>query len=114
MNKYTELSDFEINLLVAQSVLPETQYDVIKQTMDIIQFLVDGSFGYRFFDPCNDPDDAMPIIIENKLTLSPRYDSDEWISESLFYHDIYSVNKNPYRGAMEVFLMMKDTENEKV
>ncbi|MBG2765691.1 recombinase, partial [Proteus mirabilis] len=49
MNKYTELSDFEINLLVAQSVLPETQYDVIKQTMDIIQFLVDGSFGYRFF-----------------------------------------------------------------
>ncbi len=50
MNKYTELSDFEINLLVAQSVLPETQYDVIKQTMDIIQFLVDGSFGYRFFD----------------------------------------------------------------
>ncbi|HEK2044917.1 TPA: recombinase, partial [Proteus mirabilis] len=42
MNKYTELSDFEINLLVAQSVLPETQYDVIKQTMDIIQFLVDG------------------------------------------------------------------------
>ncbi|HAU5543530.1 phage protein NinX family protein [Proteus mirabilis] len=114
MNKYTELSDFEINLLVAQSVLPETQYDVIKQTMDIIQFLVDGSFGYRFFDPCNDPDDAMPIIIENKLTLSPRYDSDEWISESLFYHDIYSVNKNLYRAAMEVFLMMKDAENEKV
>ncbi|MDF7438826.1 phage protein NinX family protein [Proteus mirabilis] len=112
MNKYTELSDFEINLLVAQSVLPETQYDVIKQTMDIIQFLVDGSFGYRFFDPCNDPADAMPIIIENKLTLSPRYDSDEWISESLFYHDIYSVNKNPLRAAMEVFLMMKDAENE--
>ncbi|EPC0984439.1 phage protein NinX family protein, partial [Proteus mirabilis] len=73
MNKYTELSDFEINLLVAQSVLPETQYDVIKQTMDIIQFLVDGSFGYRFFAPCNNPSDAMPIIIENKIGLSPMY-----------------------------------------
>ena len=45
MNKYTELSDFEINLLVAQSVLPETQYDVIKQTMDIIQFLVEARLG---------------------------------------------------------------------
>ena len=48
MNKYTELSDFEINLLVAQSVLPETQYDVIKQTMDIIQFLVDGRLVIAF------------------------------------------------------------------
>ncbi|CAB5602023.1 Protein of uncharacterised function (DUF2591) [Providencia rettgeri] len=66
----------------------------------------------RDYDPCNNPSDAMPIIIENKLTLSPRYDSDEWISESLFYHDIYSVNKNPLRAAMEVFLMMKDAENE--
>ncbi|MCU9582631.1 DUF2591 domain-containing protein, partial [Proteus mirabilis] len=69
MNKYTELSDFEINLLVAQFVLPETQYDVIKQTMDIIQFLVDGSFGYRFFDPCNNPADAMPIINEYGISL---------------------------------------------
>lgn len=110
MNKYAELSDFEINLLVAQSVLPETQYDVIKQTMDIIQFLVDGSFGYRFFDPCNNPSDAMPIIIENKIGLSPMYHSNKWTADCLDY-DFMSVNKNPYRGAMEVFLMMKDTEN---
>lgn len=111
MNKYTELSDFEINLLVAQSVLPETQYDVIKQTMDIIQFLVDGSFGYRFFDPCNDPDDAMPIIIENKIGLSPMYHSNKWTADCLDY-DFISVNKNPLRAAMELFLLMKDAENE--
>ena len=111
MNKYTELSDFEINLLVAQSVLPETQYDVIKQTMDIIQFLVDGSFGYRFFDPCNNPADAMPIIIENKIGLSPMYHSNKWTADCLDY-DFISVNKNPLRAAMELFLLMKDAENE--
>ncbi len=110
MNKYTELSDFEINLLVAQSVLPETQYDVIKQTMDIIQFLVDGSFGYRFFDPCNNPSDAMTIIIENGISLIS-----DWNEIGVWgatYQPWYtSENKNPLRAAMEVFLMMKDAEN---
>lgn len=103
MNKYTELSDFEINKKVAEKLGLNFKDGVIVKN---------GEWFY--FDPCNNPADAMPIIIENKLTLSPRYDSDEWISESLFYHDIYSVNKNLYRAAMEVFLIMKDTENEKV
>ncbi|WP_368868641.1 phage protein NinX family protein [Proteus penneri] len=116
MNKYTELSDFEINLLVAQSVLPETQYDVIKQTMDIIQFLVDGSFGYRFFDPCNNPTDAMPIIIENLISLMADMSDDRgstWWCASDISNGITSRYKsNPLRAAMEVFLMMKDAENE--
>ncbi|HGD3306642.1 phage protein NinX family protein [Proteus mirabilis] len=124
MNKYTELSDFEINLLVAQSVLPETQYDVIKQTMDIIQFLVDGSFGYRFFDPCNNPSDAMPIIIENNISLRAPHLREGWMAEYTgsgddvndgFQADYFDAhNKNPYRAAMEVYLLMKDAENEKV
>ncbi len=118
MNKYTELSDFEINLLVAQSVLPETQYDVIKQTMDIIQFLVDGSFGYRFFDPCNNPSDAMPIIIENLISLMADISEDRestWWCASDISNGITSRYKsNPLRAAMEVFLMVKDAENEKI
>lgn len=116
MNKYTELSDFEINLLVAQFVLPETQYDVIKQTMDIIQFLVDGSFGYRFFDPCNNPADAMPIIIENKIGMNFIGNIVGWsashICESKGELEVY--DKNYYRAAMKCFLIMKDAENEKV
>ncbi|MDF7212111.1 DUF2591 domain-containing protein [Proteus mirabilis] len=125
MNKYTERSDFEINLLVAQFVLPETQYDVIKQTMGIIQFLVDGSFGYRFFDPCNNPTDAMPIIIENKISLLAG-DSNFWCarygewnilpcpSGIEFIEKAQVINDSPYRAAMELFLMMKDAENEKI
>lgn len=123
MSKYTELSDFEINLLVAQFVLPDTQYDVIKQTMDIIQFLVDGSFGYRFFDPCNNPSDAMPIIIENRISLLAG-DSNFWLarygewnllpcpSGIDFIEKAQAINDSPYRAAMELFLLMKDAENE--
>lgn len=101
MNKYTELSDFEINKKVFIILHGEESL----KDRDMIRV-----FNRR--DYCNNPSHAMPIIIENKLTLSPRYDSDEWISESLFYHDIYSVNKNLYRAAMEVFLMMKDEESK--
>lgn len=107
MNKHTELSDFEVNKKVAEKLglaYEVTRYGVVTRMSNKEQ--------WREFNPCNNPTDAMPIIIENKLTLSPRYDSDKWISESLFYHDIYSVNKNPLRAAMEVFLMMNDfTEN---
>ncbi|AFH95146.1 phage protein NinX family protein [Providencia stuartii] len=103
MNKYTELSDAEINVKVFINLYGKESL----KDKDMRRY-------FSRVDYCNNPADAMPIIIENKLTLSPRYDSDEWISESLFYHDIYSVNKNLYRAAMEVFLMMKDAENEKV
>ncbi|HFT7325556.1 phage protein NinX family protein [Proteus mirabilis] len=111
MNKYTELSDFEINLLVAQSVLPETQYDVIKQTMDIIQFLVDGSFGYRFFDPCKNPSDAMPIINEYGISLIYQDRKFQFATND---GNIECCIANPLKAAMIIFLCMKDAENEKV
>ncbi|HHZ6764731.1 TPA: phage protein NinX family protein [Proteus mirabilis] len=110
-DKYTELSDFEINLLVAQSVLPETQYDVIKQTMDIIQFLVDGSFGYRFFDPCNNPSDAMPIINEYGISLIYQDRKFQFATND---GNIECCIANPLKAAMIIFLCMKDAENEKV
>lgn len=111
MNKYTELSDFEINLLVAQSVLPETQYDVIKQTMDIIQFLVDSSFGYRFFDPCNNPSDAMPIINEYGISLIYQDRKFQFATND---GNIECCIANPLKAAMIIFLCMKDAGNEKV
>ncbi|QXO10332.1 hypothetical protein [Proteus phage vB_PmiM_ZX7] len=110
MNKYAELSDFEINKKVAEELYYKfkTDGELVVVTKKYVGCVLPSPI---VFDPCNNPADAMPIIIENKLTLSPRYDSDEWISESLFYHDIYSVNKNPLRACMEVFLMMKDEES---
>lgn len=107
MNKYTELSDFEINKKVAENIKLNT---IAYERTEIVLF---DDMDATPFDPCNNPSDAMPIIIENKIGLSPMYHSNKWTTDCLDY-DFMSVNKNPYRGAMEVFLMMKDTENEKV
>lgn len=106
MNKYTELSDFEINKKVAERLFLKFSdcYSVI---------LVDG----ETFDPCNNPSDAMPIIIENNISLRAPTITDRWKAEFIDEYGNYigyrrALNKNPLRAAMELFLLIKDAENE--
>ncbi len=95
-DKYTELSDFEINKKVAERLFLKFSdcYSVI---------LVDG----EIFDPCNNPQDAMPIIVENGISIIKS--SGGWMCGSGWN---VAENKNPLRACMEVFLMIKDAENE--
>lgn len=111
MNKYTELSDFEINKKVANLVLngdyiaSEGNQEIYLATMDGGDFL-----PIAYFDPCNNPTDAMPIIIENEISMIKS--SGGWMC---CHGSVGQVEReNLYRGAMEVFLMMKEAENEKV
>ncbi|HAT5559526.1 TPA: DUF2591 domain-containing protein [Proteus mirabilis] len=106
MNSYNKYTDLQINELVATRLKKKCLL-----TEESVLAYMDS--GYRTFDPCNNPTDAMPIIIENKIGLSPMYHSNKWTADCLDY-DFISVNKNPLRAAMELFLMMKDAENEKV
>lgn len=105
MNKYHDKSDFEINKAVA-----ECKYGIgctgKTQGGDVIVFT--DSFT-AVFDPCNNPADAMPIIIENGISMIKR--SGGWIC----CHGAAGVieHENLYRAAMICFLMMKDVENEK-
>lgn len=112
MNKYTELSDFEINKKVADSIgmeFPElSDQDSYKP---LIYFTEDGN-DILSFDPCNNPADAMPIIIENGISMVRV--NNEWSARQFNNHCIEVNDSNYYRAAMEVFLMMKDAENEKV
>lgn len=123
MNKYTELSDFEINKKVANLVLngyyiaSEEKQEIYLATMDGGDFL-----PIAYFDPCDNPSNAMPIIIENKIAIFPmnalgvKY----WcaasdfkdIGEKEIVWGLESNNQNPLRAAMELFLMLKDAENE--
>ncbi|QUT02789.1 phage protein NinX family protein [Proteus terrae] len=99
MNKYTELSDFEINKKVAERLF-------LKFTDNWSVILVDG----ESFDPCNNPSDAMPIALDNGISLtSPMLSYGEW--KASYFRKYYARNINPYRAAMEVFLMMKDAGN---
>ncbi|MCL8556075.1 DUF2591 domain-containing protein [Proteus mirabilis] len=101
MNKYTELSDFEINKKVAEKLGIEHDYVTFQP------------FKRYTFDPCNNPSDAMPIIIENGININFNVDHYDEDKVSAFKSiEIYSITKNIYRSAMEVFLMMRDAENE--
>ncbi|EMI7063463.1 DUF2591 family protein [Providencia rettgeri] len=100
MNKYTKLSDFEINKKVAEHLGDSGNW-----------------FELSDFDPCNNPADAMPIIIENNISLRAPTITDRWKAEFIDEYGNYvgyrrALNKNPLRAAMELFLLIKDAENE--
>ncbi|MDH0357136.1 phage protein NinX family protein [Morganella sp. GD04133] len=111
MNKYRDKSDFEINKAVADVLLRLRYfYDVFcdgETVMAQNNFCAVGEFN-----PCNNPADAMPIVIENGISLISDWNEiGVWGATNQPWFT--SENKNPLRAAMEVFLMMKEAENEK-
>ncbi|MEY0094565.1 phage protein NinX family protein [Providencia rettgeri] len=121
MNKYTELSDFEINKKVAINVggfalslmVFDDRNEVVKKNIPNI-----GSRVFTEFNPCNNPADAMPIIIENKIctafdVFAEEYDGGNWVASPAYgFTNERTRSNNLYRAAMELFLLMKDAENE--
>lgn len=118
MNKYTELSDFEINKRVFVAAKIEHE-DTDLHSNKV--FYGDGA-NWIEFNPCNNPSDAMPIIIEKRIALFPmetlgvKYwcaaSNFEDIGEKEIIWRIEANNKNPLRAAMETYLLIKDAENE--
>ncbi|MEM8253407.1 DUF2591 family protein [Morganella morganii] len=106
MNKYRDKSDFEINKVVAIAI---GKVVGIRPDSNIIYLI--GGDELIGFDPCNNPTDAMPIIIENGISLISDWNEiGVWGATNQPWFT--SENKNPLRAAMEVFLMMKEAENE--
>lgn len=105
MNKYTKLSDFEINKAVFIKLYGEAS-------------LKDKDMFNSFYrtDYCHNPEDAMPIIIENLISLmadmSDGRESTWWCASDISNSFTSNYKSNPLRAAMEVFLMIKDAENE--
>ena len=112
MSKYSEMSDFEINKLVAEKLGLK-----IKCLANVVM-TSDKTCYYQTCietDYCNNPSDAWPIILEYKIgidTIGIKGDEDRvWWAELTF--DVYGDNhyaedKNPLRAAMIVYLMMED------
>lgn len=131
MNKYTELSDFEINkkVVIALGIegnfwisekdgdfdkeIPSDERGPIWNTREYAVLSYIPSNG-NIFNPCNNPEDAMPIIIENKICMN-YVDSDIGWGACHFdgeKGELEVYDKNYYRVAMICFLLMKDAENE--
>lgn len=118
---YSGLSDFEINKLVAEA-LGESVTDnqsaslKVKSSSVLISSICGGSCERNY---CNNPSDAWPVIIENKISLT--YEMNEWAASTGFnvdsngitHYRLWEMNKNPLRAAMIAFLMIKDVEKNK-
>lgn len=111
MNKYTELSDFEINKKIFHAAKIKHKHFRFLPN-GVITYNIKGK--YQVFDPCNNPSDAMPIIIENKIAMYFISDDVGWAAHdsNTDYGELEVYNKNYYRAAMICFLLMKDAENE--
>lgn len=102
---YEELSDFEINKRVAKS-------KKLKGTHQQNGVAVSCYHGY--FDPCNNPADAWPVIIGNKISLYSSHE-DKWFARSEYSDNLLNYgyrcwDENPLRAAMICYLMMQEAK----
>lgn len=91
MKDYASMSDFEINCRVHAEVMA-----------------IAGLDSFKAKDYCNNPADAWPIIVENRIRVNPVLYT-KWMAED-YLEDISHTGENPLRAAMVVFLMMKEGE----
>lgn len=122
MVDYSEMSDAEINKLVA---LAEGAYEVADGLFvdDVrrYQFHPPKNKGEQkfFFDPCNNPADAWPIILKHRISITfdetnEGEEAAEWATASVGgdeYFSDYLKCSQALRAAMIVFLMMQGDEN---
>lgn len=101
---YSKLSDCEIAHMVSQK-LPGRYITYADHVMD--------SETEETFDPCNNPADAWPIILQKGIAVAPPIRNERgWVSWcSVNEYTVFKTrDANPLRAAMIVFLMMQGDE----
>jgi hypothetical protein len=107
---YSKLSDFEINKRVAESLGVNFTQDGLEIYIDVF----DEQHGDFFPEPlnyCNNPSDAWPIIVENKISITSTSEKERPWCAYLWEDDCESWGVNPLRQCMIVYLMMKESNN---
>ena len=118
---YQDMSDFEINMRVACSIdgvrvdengNPERAVDcfLAVDNSSSVKWLRRGNDEHDFFNPCNRPSDAWPIITSNGICTNNAKSSRTFASS---FDSLGNLNRkwfceNTLRAAMIVFLMMRD------
>lgn len=104
MKEYSDLHDQQINILVCKALGLEMSCYARIVTLDDATVLL--SDNKTLVDYCNNPADAWPIIVENRIRINPILYT-KWMAED-YLEDVSSCHENPLRAAMIVFLMMQD------
>lgn len=116
---YSKMSDLEININVAELLHPGKKftaaYSFFQSEGPAVQWIC-GYAEYIKADYCNNPADAWPIIVKNRISID--FDSDgsgelreEWVTASNQYFSGYLTCEKALRAAMIVFLMMQESKN---
>jgi hypothetical protein len=120
---YENMSDHEINMAVTCIVYNCHDWPVKDNNSGFYHCGVDGSCHYivNCIDFCNSPNDAWPIIVENRISITTigngYWNADlitsieEWGEDEDFVCSSsgYYQHKNPLRAAMIFFLKMKES-----
>ncbi|MEG2554379.1 MAG: phage protein NinX family protein [Hafnia sp.] len=99
MTDYSKMSDDEINVKVGECIGFAAKLMAVNKDTDY----------------CNNPSDAWPVIIKNRISMvwdCAEDASSEWWNAVDQYDDFrIQYQSNPLRAAMIVYLMMKESEN---
>lgn len=120
MVEYGTLTDFQINLLIAEHVYnrkvepedfdaPDVPY-LYHRDERVYVFIDEPESGsWRQYDPCNNPVDAWPLILKEGISLLSVVTlagHRSWLAKTGRCPS--RGDKNPLRAAMIVFLMLKE------
>ncbi|EBG0717669.1 DUF2591 domain-containing protein [Salmonella enterica subsp. enterica] len=110
---YSQLSDFEINLKVAHIALGKGNYDWNSEKKEVYSAGIDSGefFPNGYFDPCNNPSDAWPIIAKEEISILWNW-NEEGLHGATAYPLYEYEHKNALRAAMTVFLLMQEQSHE--
>lgn len=122
---YSQLSDFEINRMVAEATdtKAEETYQFVNGGEDIadhmsgivlMRKITSNRKHWKLYDPCNNPADAWPIIVGSKINI--RFGAEGMASEAQFmqygHESVEYYHANPLRAAMIVFLVMQADKHD--
>lgn len=118
MKDYAAMSDQQINQLVCCKIgnlkIGQRGACCVVSGGDALTIKLGA---WQVFDPCNNPADAWPILLENNISLVKWQHDDVWAAWSgagMAYGEVecehIEHDENPLRAAMIVFLMMKEGE----
>ncbi|HAS0881999.1 TPA: DUF2591 domain-containing protein [Enterobacter roggenkampii] len=113
---YSKMSDVDMSREVAKALKLPWSWNGGKTV-----FVADDTaIGRHSFDPCNNPADAWPIIVESGISIN-HYNgvweaSFEWDAPVGAFGTEETVttsteHKNPLRAAMVAYLMMREVNN---
>ena len=108
MKDYNEMSDFEINKLVAGKLGADAKIEDGRLFTSKNHAGENAISVTTFTDYCNNPADMWPLIVENNIWIQPDMVGDGyWHSHC---EDFWAKDKNPLRSAAIIYLMIKDAE----